>query len=195
MKGGDNVLEYYVYCWQDIDSGEVIYVGQGKEDRYKRTDKNARNRLFNEYAVNHEIYPFILIHGMTEDESIRKESQLVRYYKGIGQCVCNIAADGYRSMPGETNPNYGNGQALKDTYKKHPELKFKTRHCGTENGRARPILVTIDGQKLYFCNVTFAAQYLIDSGISNGSLNTVRGAIATRIRQGKTYCKCEFQYM
>ena len=51
--------EYYVYGWQDIDSGEMIYIGQGKGKRYSECDRTRRNSLFNNYLLNHEVYPFI----------------------------------------------------------------------------------------------------------------------------------------
>ena len=187
--------EYYVYGWQDIDTGDMMYIGQGKNRRYADYDKYSRNRLFVEYLEKHEMYPFILVHDLTEEESINIESVLVKYYKSIGQCKCNIAQDGYRSMPGELNANYGNGSALKNTYKEHPELKEKTKHCGLDNGRARPLAIIINNKELKFEYVTDAAQYLIDSGISHGTLGNARSAIATRARSGKPYCGCYFKYL
>ena len=186
-------MEYYVYGWQDIDSGKMIYIGQGKNDRFSVLSN--RNRLFKKYMETHEIYPFILINNLTEKESIYQESTLVRYYKEIGQCVCNIAADGFRSMPGETNPNYHNGSALRETYQNNPELKDKTKHCGLDNGRARPVAIIIGDNKICFDYVTDAAQYLIDSGISKGTLANARSAIATRARTHKQYCGCYFEYL
>lgn len=187
--------EYYVYGWQDINSGEMIYVGQGKNKRYKDSDKGSRNRLFNEYFKTHEIYPFILVKNLTEQESINKEAEIIKYYKSIGQCCCNIAADGYRSMPGNTNPNYRNGQALKKTYQEHPELKDKTKHCGTDNGRARPVAIIIGEKELRFDYITDAAKYLIESGISHGSLNNGISVISVRARSGKSYCGCYFKFL
>lgn len=187
--------EYYVYGWQDINSGEMIYIGQGKDGRYAECDRTRRNVLFNDYLSAHEVYPFILISDLTEKESLKRESYLVKFYKSIGQCVCNIAADGYRSMPGNSNPNYHNGSALKRTYKEHPELKERTKHCGLDNGRARPVAIIIGDDRLRFEYVTDAAQYLIDSGISKGSLANARSAIATRARSGRPYCGCFFEYI
>ena len=40
-------MEYYVYGWQDIDSGKMIYIGQGKNDRFSVLSN--RNRLFKKY--------------------------------------------------------------------------------------------------------------------------------------------------
>lgn len=187
--------EYYVYGWQDIDSGEMIYIGQGKGKRYSECDRTRRNSLFNNYLLNHEVYPFILINNLTEQESLEKEALLVKFYKNIEQCICNIAADGYRSMPGSSNPNYQNGDVLRKTYKEHPELKEKTKHCGIDNGMARPVMIIIGQKEIRFKYVTDAAQYLIDSGISKGSLANARSAIATRAMSGKSYCGCYFKYI
>lgn len=186
---------YYVYGWQDINTGEMVYIGQGKNDRYKHTYKNSRNRLFEDYIKNHEIYPFILIKCLTKKQSLEIESMLVKYYKSIGQCCCNIAVDGYRSMPGKLNPNYNNGESLKRTYEKRPDLKEKTKHCGINNGRARRVAIIIGNKIIEFSYVTEAAQYLIDSGISKGSLANARSAIAIRARSGKPYCGCYFKYI
>lgn len=187
--------EYYVYGWQDINSGEMAYIDQGKGSRYSKSNKSERNARFNEYLLDHEIYPFILINNLTREESLEKESLLVKYYKSIGQYFCNIAADGYRSMPGDSNPNYHNGDVLRTVYKEHPELKERTKHYGLNNGRARPVAIIINDSKIYFSYVTGAAQYLIDSGISNGSLANVRSVIATRARSGRPYCGCYFEYI
>ena len=59
--------EYYVYGWQDIDTGDMMYIGQGKNRRYIDYDKYSRNRLFVEYLEKHEMYPFILVHDLTEE--------------------------------------------------------------------------------------------------------------------------------
>lgn len=98
-------------------------------------------------------------------------------------------------MPGDSNPNYHNGNALKAVYKEHPELKERTKHCGLDDGRARPVAIIIDDDKICFKYVTDEAQYLIGSGISNGSLANARSAIATRARSGRPYCGCYFEYI
>lgn len=187
--------EYYVYGWQDIDSGKMIYVGQGKNNRYKEADKNSRNRLFNEYIKTHEIYPFILVKNLTEEESIEKESVLVRYYKSIGQCCCNIAADGFRAMPGNTNPNYRNGDALKKRYREHPELKDATKHCGADNGRATPIEMIHGEEKMRFNYIGEAVKYLIKNGIAKASESAVRSAVSSKLRNHKDYHGYYFNFV
>lgn len=60
---------------------------------------------------------------------------------------------------------------------------------------ARPVMIIIGQKEIRFKYVTDAAQYLIDSGISKGSLANARSAIATRARSGKPYCGCYFKYI
>lgn len=179
--------EYYVYGWQDIDSGEMVYIGQGKNRRYKDTDKWSRNRLFNEHIKDHEIYPFILIKNLTEEESIEKESILVKYYKSIGQCCCNIAADGFRAMLGNTNPNYHNGDALRKTYREHPELKDATKHCGADNGRATPVEMIYENTRIEFKYIGEAADYLIQNINPNITQMSARHIISTRLKSHEDY--------
>lgn len=124
-----------------------------------------------------------------------KESLTVKYYKSIGQCVCNGTADGYRSMPGKSNPNYNNGNALRSTYKNHPELKDLTKHVGLDNGRCRPIAMYDNNTVIEFKYVKDAAIYMINQGVSSGKIQSVQGAIVTAIKRNKKYCGYYFRYL
>lgn len=186
---------YYVYAYIDIESNNVFYVGMGKGRRAYCTYKSGRNKYFIEYCETHECKMFFIKKNLTKEEAENLETETVMYYHSIGQCYCNSTYNGKRTgVFGERNGNYNNGDKLRKTYSLHPELKDKTKHVGTENGRARKILAIYDNKKYYFNMVKDAAIWLINSGLSNGTIQNAQSAISQRIRSGKKYCGVYFEY-
>lgn len=184
---------YYVYKWQDINNSDVIYVGQGHGRRYKETRR--KNCIFEEYIRTHECVPIIIKEGLSEKESILWESVYVKFYKNIGQCTCVRTSDGYRSMPKETNPNYKNGEVLRQRYISDPMLKNKTKHIGASNGRSRKIQMIFKSQIFNFDCILDCAIYMRNNGISKGSTGTIQSAISKNIRLNKSYCNAYFKYL
>lgn len=86
---------YYVYAWYFKDSGEIFHIGKGKNNRYKDI-KNHRNQYFlniiNKHRDNVDV-KFILT-GLTNEESLANERQLIKYYKEFGQCKTNLHEGG-----------------------------------------------------------------------------------------------------
>ena len=192
-KGGDIMKEYYVYLWFDIDSKEIIYCGQGKGVRYKT--KN-RNHIFNEYIKTHNCDVKILKDNLTQEESLNLECETVKYYKSQGQCICNIAVDGYRSMPKELNPNYKNGEVLRNKYAMNSELKDKTKHMGTSNGRSRHCkLICPDSNEIIFDTIKDMCVYLIENGYSKSTIPHLQSAVPAWIKNNKKYCGFIFEYL
>ena len=86
---------YYVYAWYFKDSGEIFHIGKGKKNRYKDI-KNHRNQYFlniiNKHKDNVDVK--FLLTGLTNEESLANERQLIKYYKSIGQCKTNLHEGG-----------------------------------------------------------------------------------------------------
>lgn len=86
---------YYVYAWYFKDTGEIFHIGKGKNDRCHDI-KNHRNEYFlnviNKYPNNVDVK--ILIDGLSNDEALAKERELIKQYKEIGQCKTNIHEGG-----------------------------------------------------------------------------------------------------
>lgn len=187
---------YYVYAYVDKDSNNVFYIGMGKGNRAYRTHRGSRNKYFMDYYDNHDCEMFFIKKDLTKEEAEILETKMVMYYHSIGQCYCNSTYNGKRAgASGERNGNYRNGDKLRKTYALHPELKDKTKHVGVENGRARKIIAIYNGNKYIFDMVKDAAIWLINSGLSNGTIQNAQSAISQRIRSGKKYCKVYFEYV
>lgn len=92
---------YYVYAWYFKDTGEIFHIGKGKNDRYKDI-KHHRNQFFlnviNKHKDNVDVK--FLLTGLTNDESLINEKELIKYYKSIGQCKTNLHEGGYGGYTG-----------------------------------------------------------------------------------------------
>lgn len=86
-------MDYYVYVWENLDNNEVFYVGFGKHNRYKSTNK--RNKNFLKYIENNtNVLPKVVIDNLSEDEAREKEKELIDYYWSIGQATTNLRQGG-----------------------------------------------------------------------------------------------------
>ena len=86
---------YYVYAWYYVDTGEIFYVGKGKNERY-RNRKDHRNKYFINILEKHgnNVDVKLLKTGMTESEALAEEKALISYYWSIGQCKANFHEGG-----------------------------------------------------------------------------------------------------
>lgn len=122
---------YYVYAWLDTHTKNIIYIGKGRGTRYKQ--KSGRNKLFCDYIKNHNCNTFILEDNLDEEAACQLEDKLIKSYKQIGQCECNI-----RNCTTHRGISYGNKNGFYG--KKHtPEVIQKireynaTHNCGRNN--------------------------------------------------------------
>lgn len=99
-------------------------------------------------------------------------------------------------MPKETNPNYGNGKKLKDTYKNNPQLKEKTKHIGADNGRAQKcVLIFPNGENLTFDTIKDLCIYLVENGFSKSTIPHLQSAVSACVRRHKPYLGFRFKYL
>ncbi|EPY2277986.1 hypothetical protein ACXAT3_002738 [Clostridium sporogenes] len=83
---------FYVYEWYNVDSKEVFYVGKGKNKRYKNTTK--RNQYFKNYYNKYECDVRKVKENLTEKEAFNYEIKLIKKYRNISQCRCNLTNGG-----------------------------------------------------------------------------------------------------
>lgn len=83
---------FYVYEWFNTDSGEVFYVGKGKNSRYKNVKQ--RNTYFINYYNKHKCDVRKVKEGLTEEDAFNLEIKLIADYKAIGECKCNLTNGG-----------------------------------------------------------------------------------------------------
>ena len=113
----------------------------------------------------------------------------VRYSISGGRHFCT------RNLNGPNNPNYGNGMALKKFYQEHPENLLKCGKPGKSNPRATPVRL-FDSDKRYVRDFDYfgeCAEYLIDKGFVNSTVNSVRDKISKKSRNGKPYANHYFE--
>ncbi len=79
---------YYVYEWFIVDTGEIIYVGKGKGNRYKV--RSQRNTFLTDMLKCHNCDSRIVKKFETEKEAFEYEFDYIRELKAKGECVCNI---------------------------------------------------------------------------------------------------------
>lgn len=83
---------YYVYEWYIEDTGEIIYVGKGKGNRYKV--KSNRNYLLKNEFKLHKCNSRIIKYFDNEKEAYLYEYDRVNELKALGLCRCNIYSGG-----------------------------------------------------------------------------------------------------
>ena len=82
---------FYVYEWFIKETGEIIYVGKGCNNRYK---VRKHNRFFNDMIRRFDCESRIIKHFENEQDAFDYEYVRVHELKEIGQCVCNIYEGG-----------------------------------------------------------------------------------------------------
>lgn len=85
---------YYIYMWYLRSTGEVFYIGKGKNDRYK--SMASRNPVFKNIMNKHkdEVDVMFFSRNLDEKTALDMERFLISEYHGIGQCRANIHEGG-----------------------------------------------------------------------------------------------------
>ena len=101
---------YYVYEWFNEENGEIFYVGKGCGDRYRQTAKSKRNRYFCRYIQKHQQCKSRIIKaGLTEQEALELEHQIILEYRAKGYPLTNFDEGGRNGgrCVGAANGMYG----------------------------------------------------------------------------------------
>ena len=83
--------KYYIYCWFNVKTLEIFYIGLGTGNRRYQTKR--RNHLFKEYFKESKCEVLLLKTGLSEDEGVQVEKILI---KAINPC-CNMTKGGERT--------------------------------------------------------------------------------------------------
>lgn len=85
-------MNYYVYKHIRNDTKTVFYIGKGQGSRafnlYFRSDYHKR--IVKKHGCSIEI----IYQGLSENEAFKKEMELIREYKVLGQCEANFTLGG-----------------------------------------------------------------------------------------------------
>ena len=84
--------EFYAYRHIRLDTNIPFYIGKGIGNRaYSKSNRNPYwHRIVNKYGYEVEI----MVDGLTEDESLTKERELIKLYKSLGYCDANLTDGG-----------------------------------------------------------------------------------------------------
>lgn len=97
--------EFYVYEWYIENTGEVFYIGKGKNDRFLEVKR--RNKMFKDIYRTHNCSVRKIQENLTEQEAFKLEMKTIAYYKENTK---------YR-LANQTNG--GNGGNTRKFYNKH----------------------------------------------------------------------------
>ena len=143
-------MQYYIYQHRAVDTGNIFYVGKGKDKRH--SDKNKRNRYWKFYVEKHGFTSEIIANGLSEELAFLAEMECIDVYKRRGIQLVNATdggegATGYKhtaehkaSMKGNKNGSASWGMTFKD--KKHTEesrQKMSHSQIGNKNKLGKKI--------------------------------------------------------
>lgn len=98
----------------------------------------------------------------------------------------------YKKPIGKDNWNYA-GTKLKKYYEDHPDEKIKLARPGAQNGRARPMIMIMNGKTIKFKYIGECARYLIENNIiTDLKYDSLHTRIVERLRTGKPYRGLKF---
>ena len=79
---------FYVYRWIAKDLEEVFYVGKGTGNRCNQIA--CRNEVFKKYYNNYDCEVEIVEYFEDEQDSFKREAELIEYYHKIGQAKASL---------------------------------------------------------------------------------------------------------
>lgn len=105
-------MNYIVYEFYIVETGEIFYVGQGKEGRNRKVGKGERSKAFDEIYYNNECKSRVLYSNLTQQQAWDLEIETIAKYRELGYPLVNISSGGHNGTngidySGEKNPMYG----------------------------------------------------------------------------------------
>ena len=128
---------YYVYEWYNIDTGEIFYVGKGRDHRCKDKAPADRNKPFIKYINENKNCTYRkIMENLDEDTACKAEDKRIKELKAIGQCCCNIIdRTTHRGvLYGEANGFYGKTHTP-EALRKMIEANSDGRNAGENNSQ------------------------------------------------------------
>ena len=100
-----------------------------------------------------------------------------------------------QDLSGEKNPNYRN-RSLSQKYRQHPELAIVQSRPGKQNGRAKPVEVTLpDGTVHHSGYIGECARWLIEHGYCKIGFETMCLNITRYAKDGLPYKNMTFRFI
>ena len=139
---------YYVYEFFIVETGEILYVGKGKGDRYKR--RGCRNKSLKEMFKLYECDSRIVKYFENEKDAFQYEAEYMKQLKEQGQCICNLHPGGAGGSgeiwTDELRKSYSENNIMKDEKQRqrmseHNPMKNKDVAKKAGALRQRPIII------------------------------------------------------
>jgi hypothetical protein len=86
------LMEYYIYQHRALDTGNIFYVGKGKDKRH--SDKNKRGRYWKNYVAKHGFKSEIIKDKLDEELAFFAEMECIDLYKRNGIQLVNLSNGG-----------------------------------------------------------------------------------------------------
>jgi len=95
-------MQYYIYQHRAADTGEIFYVGKGKDKRH--ADKNKRSRYWKFYVEKHGFTSEIIADNLDEELAFLAEIECIDVYKRRGIKLVNLS-NGGEGCSGYSHPH------------------------------------------------------------------------------------------
>ena len=95
-------MQYYIYQHRAADTGNIFYVGKGKDKRH--ADKNKRSRYWKFYVEKHGFTSEIIANGLDEELAFLSEIECIDLYKRRGIKLVNLS-NGGEGCSGYSHPH------------------------------------------------------------------------------------------
>ena len=149
--------KFYVYFHKDPTNNQVKYIGKGQGRRaYSLNKRSIAHLNWIKSLAERDLVPTIEIvqYFGNEDECLRKEAELIQYYKGLGKVLLNISEGGSpgSGLTGEKNGAYGRkrpdlvarnkankGKKLIDIYGEERAIEITATLSKASSGKNNPM--------------------------------------------------------
>lgn len=162
-------MKFYIYEWFIKDTGEIIYVGKGCNNRYK---VKKHNRLFNEIIKRFDCESRIIKFFDNEMDAFNAEFNRINELKNKNQCVCNINKGGYGGQHDLWTDEMRKKYSENNIMKTNSQRKRMSINNPMKNGDISKIVASKKKRKISINNNIFNG--LVDaSKYYNVSTNTI----------------------
>ena len=178
MKNSD----FYIYRWIRLDTNSVFYIGKGRG--YRANQKTNRNKYFLNIINSVKCEVEIMLTGLDECNAIKKEIELIKYYKSMGHCKANFTNGG----DGISGYKFSPEQIARISAKKIGKPSPKKGRKLTEEQRLRlKVKAIIDSNGVEYRSTTEASKIL------NIKRTTIKENLAGRSKKTKSGLSFKFK--
>lgn len=172
-----DIRDHYIYVWYIEDTGDIFYVGKGRNDRYK--NKSHRSDEFKRILNSNRCNVKILFNELNNEEACALEKEIIQKCKKAGHKLTNKTDGGesgnyfkkwseedkryLREQTGKKNPNYGHYWT--EDMKREASERTIGRYKLSDNPNAKRIMCVESGE-VFDCITEAMKKYNVKYGAS-----------------------------